>query len=792
MLWHILKTAFGQFRRHRFHTLITITGLSFGLAACLLIVLFLRHELSYEDHYPKADRIARVVFDFPVEEGGYLEDCTSPPALGPAMKRELPAVEKAVTLFPPWGFNRPVKVDGKTRYEEKFYFASDQFFEVFDTPFLQGNPETAFSAPDAMVLTRTAADTYFEGIDPIGKLVNVGSMNFTVTGVVPDPPENSHFHYSILARIDAFWGTNPDWDVENDWGYWNFYTYVLLQPGVTALELEAAFPAAMAKYDDTPEGERSSRAHIQPVKSIHLESHRRWELESNGDIGQVQMFALVAGLVLLIACFNTMNLTLARSTIRGREVGVRKSMGANRPQLILLFLVESLLLALVSFGVALMLAEIALPWFTRQLGTQLELASLQDSSGLGWVVGGILLVTLLSGTWPAILLSRPHPAAILKGEVAESRGRIPLRKLLVTLQFAITVGLIVSTGVIRNQLQYIHSHDIGLDRSKVLTISLNPTGASKAYNAMKEELLNYPVIEHVAASSGLPGGVNWTTRVGVVGQEGEIFVNYMRVDPELTATLGVSMVWGHDFDPSREAEYNRGVLLNETAAKAIQGDPVGATLTLGDRQIDVIGVVKDFNFQSMRDEIAPFAFVPSRSGFNYMMVRFAQGHDEEALNLAREAWNKVLPDAPFEATYLDDIFAELHASDASTSRLVAGFSLFAILIATLGLMGLSAFAAQRRTKEITVRKVLGASSRGLVALLAREFFWLVLVAAAIALPVSGWLMARWLEDFAYRTSLHAGVFLEAVVLVLVVAVLTAASQALRVVRRNPSASLRHE
>lgn len=793
MIWHILKTAFGQFRRHRFHTLITVAGLSFGLAACLLIVLFLRHELSYEDHYPKGDRIARVVFDFPVEEGGYLEDCTSPPALGPAIVREMPDVEQMVMLFPPWGFEKPVTVDGVTQFEEKFFFATEHYFDLFDTPFLRGDPETAFDQPDAMILTESAVPVYFGEEDPMGRTVQVRDMTFTVTGIVPDPPSTTHFHYRILARLDAFFGNLADEDdLANDWSSWNFYTYVLLKPGVSAEQVENAFPHAMAQYDDTPEGERTAIAHLQPIKQIHLTSHRRWEIEPNGDADQVRMFALVAGLVLLIACFNTMNLTLARSSIRTREVGVRKSIGAGRTQLVLLFLAESLVLAGIALALSLMFAELALPWFNRQLGTSLTLAPLRQPIAIVGMITGLLLVTLLSGGWPSWVLSRPHPAAVLKGDVTGRGKRFPLRKLLVTFQFAVTVGLIVATGVIRDQLAFIEKRDLGFDRHGLLSVSLMPAGAADAYTAMKDHLLQQANIRAVAASSGVPGGINWTTQMEVEGRAENLFINFMQVDPDILKTLGVEVIEGRGFEVERSADRFHGVVLNEAAAKRISGEVIGRRVDMGSGDTEVIGVVKDFHFRSMHSTIAPFAFVPTTQERNYMLVRYEPGHAAEVLREVRFAWNEQMQDARFEASFLDDSFAKLHATDLATSRLVGGFSLFAILIATLGLMGLSAFTAQRRTKEIAVRKVLGASSRGLVALLAREFFWLVLIAGGIALPLSGWMMARWLEDFAYRTSLNVHVFFEAFLLVLVVAVLTAAGQAFRVIRQNPSASLRHE
>ena len=805
MLRNYFKIALRTLRRHKGYALINILGLSIGLACVLLIGLYVRQELSYDDFHRHADRIYRVAGDFRIGDRESQVPMTPAP-MSAALVRDFPEVQTATRLF---AFTGDVLVrHGAQRFtEDRFYYADSTFFQVFSFPLVEGDPEAALDGPNAIVLTESAAEKYFGNANPMGQTLQASGRTWQVRGVARDVPPNSHMQFDFLASMEAL--DRSDGEM---WLSTNYLTYVKITEaanaerfeanlsewvkGYAAPQLEQFFGATFEEIE--AQGGRY-RFYLQPLTSIHLHSHLQYELEPNGDIAYIYVFSAIAAFILLLACVNFMNLATARAAERAQEVGMRKALGARRAQLASQFLGEAFLMTVVAFGIGLVLARTALPLFNEIAGKALDITAVLSGSVLLGLVALLVLVGFLAGSYPAFILSGFQPASVLKSTGKHTTGGRDrrLRKGLVVIQFTVTIVLLVGTMVAYNQFEYIQNKNLGYDKDRVVLIKRGAAlGAQQA--AFKDQVRQRPEVIAAGASDGLFLGDFSNTTFVPGGKPTTAAQNatYTAVDHDFVETMGMTVVAGRDFDPDRATD-STAVLLNERAAQLFGWtDPVGKRLRMPipnreDVVFDVIGVVEDFHYESLHRQIQPLVLMLERTP-QYVYARLQPGTTAQGIEALRSVWQQFAPEEPFNYTFLDQNFAALHQATQRTGRLFGVFTALAVLIACLGLFGLATHAAHRRTKEIGIRKALGASVASIVSLLSNEFLRLVALAFLMAVPLAYFAMQQWLQDFAYRIEVGAGVFLLAGGMALLVALGTVSVQALRAARMDPVKALHAE
>jgi putative ABC transport system permease protein len=804
MIKNYFTIAIRNLMKHKGTSFINIFGLAVGMCCCLLIMLFVKDELSYDRHHADAGNIYRVVKDFVNDDGSRLPDATTPPALAPAMQAEIPGIASVTRVFPGWGNKFAMKYGNKVFLEERLFRVDSSFFEVFTIPFLKGDQRTALDKPTSIVLTQSTAEKYFGNEDPMGKTIHSANLgDLMVTGVVADVPDNSHFHFDFLISIRKF-RNNPDLD----WGWYNFYTYIKLNDDRDIASIEPLIQALYRKNSENG----TNVFYTQPLEKIHLGSNLKWELEANSDKLYVYVFALIALFVILIACINYINLTTARSSLRAKEIGVRKVSGAVKSLLINQFLLESMLTALVSLVLAIGLATILLP-VVNQL-TQKNLVLFAPSHWGVWIsaVGAALLIGLLAGLYPALYLSAFKPVAVLKGWKAQTNRLFNLRKALVVFQFTISIAMIAGTLIVMRQLNFVQRAKLGLDKEQVMIIQgVGALQGSTNYEAFRNELSEMPAVKKLSGADGVVGGQNWANSMRAKGSQSSHLVNFLSVGFDFIDVMGMEIKEGRNFsrefpadtisngDPGKLERQSGSIILNETAVKqlGVTAPVIGKQIVWAEDEdttynLNIIGVVKDFHFTSFKSEIKPFAFVmePPREG---LFLAKLQGDDIQATIAAIEKkWNKYSPDRPFQYSFLDETYQQLYKSETRFKKVFLYITTLAIIIACLGLFGLAAFVTEQRTKEIGIRKVLGASVQGLVTLLSRDFIKLVLIAIILAIPATWYFMNKWLQDFAYRVDLGWWVFLLSGLIGLFIALFTVSFQAVKAAILNPVKSLRAE
>ncbi len=800
MLRNYLTIAYRNLKRRPGYAAINVLGLAVGLAACILIGLYVQDELSYDDFHERADRTYRVLREFDMPDLQTTIDGT-PSALAPALEASVPAVEQAVRVA-----RSSMVVQHETRQfaESGFVWADAGFFEVFSLPMLRG--DAALARPGTVVLTEAMAAKYFPNETPAGQTLRVGEHVLEVTGVMADVPPNSHLEY--IDFVGSLQTTPP----EPTWGLNNFSTYVVLAEGASKSEA-APHVAQVARANTMPDDPEAAEAqgnrfipHLQPITGIHLGQGVSVEIGSAGNVLYVYLFGALAVFILLLACINFMNLATARSAERAGEVGMRKALGARREQLAGQFLGESVLMSLGALVLALLLCRAALPLLNQLAGKSLVFGAIFGGWHVPALVGLAVGVGLIAGSYPAFVLSGFEPTRVLKGAAQGARGSRRLRRGLVVFQFAITITILVGTGVVYQQLSFMRSAGLGFNEENLVVIEQAQHLGDQA-ETFKQELRQLPGVEHVTSGFDMPGTrfINSMWRPATPGAQRQN-LNYSFVGFDYVETLGIEMAAGRGF--SRElASDSFAVVLNEaalndfgwTAEEAIGKEIERGFGDGGPYDYTVIGVAEDFHYESLHAEVYPAAlFGPLRTQ-RYVAARVTPGDPGSspgqavagALEGIRSTWGR-FSELPLSYSFLaDDLAAQYRAEE----RLASVFGLFAglaILIACLGLFGLAAYTAQRRTKEIGVRKVLGASVPSIVALLSKDFLKLVGIAFVIAAPVAYWAMSTWLEVFAYRIEIGAGVFLLAGLLALVIALLAVSSHALRAARANPTEALRSE
>lgn len=782
------KTALRQLRRHKGYALINLTGLTIGMAACLLLFLFVRYETGYDRYHENADRIFRVIQRDEVEEEVDVF-CGTPAPLAPALVREFPEVENAVRIAKN-GFE--VVARGR-RFHEQVFAADPEIFQVFDIELRQGDPRTVLDDPEALLLSESAAGKLFPNQDPLGlSLTLSGSRDFRVAGVFRDIPRNSHLRFDFLRSFAPYHDRHRD-----SWGVSNYFTYILLSENTAVQDLAAKIP----EFIDRHKGPDIRRLYgfqwlFQPLTSIHLRSHWRGEIAAGTKTGTLYLFSAVAVFMLLIACFNVINLTAARYTNRAAEVGLRKVIGATRINLVRQFLGESFLLTLTAIPLTLVLVEAALPAFNRLTDRSLQLSAAGDGKILIFIIGVLIFTGLVSGLYPALFISGFPPIRVLKGTFARSLSISTFRKGLVVLQFVLSLIFIISALVISGQLRYLLSRNPGYNRDRVVMLPLVEPQMLRRVSALKAEFLNNPGILAATATSFSPGETIFRQNFWKEGMPDNQYpmIEWLSVDHDFAGAFEIEILTGRDFSTDHPDAEGGGYLLNQTAVRELGWEPeaaVGKLFELGNRG-RVVGVIRDFNFRSLHRPVDALALAIRPDQFKYIAVRLRRGEVAKGLAHLRGAWNRFALEQPFEYLFLDDRYESQYLSEQRLGRLFGIVTGLSILISCLGLFGLAAFAVERRIKEIGIRRVLGSSTGRLVWLLSRDFAMWVGIANLIAWPAAYFATADWLRSFAYRTSPTLGTFLSASALVFILALATVALRAQRAAALDPAHILRDE
>ncbi len=808
MIKHYFKIAFRNLWKNKGFSAINIIGLAVGLATCLLMLFYVTDELSYDKFNEKADRIYRV--DGDIKFGGnHFVLAVAPDPMGPVLKNDFPQVEQYVRFRGYGGLL--VKKGNQNIAEDRVIYADSTLFDVFTLPMIQGDPKTALKDPKSIVITESTAEKYFHSADAVGKnLIINDTSNFKVTGVIKDIPRQSHFNFDFFVSMST-----TDESRQNTWVSNNFNTYIVLKKGTDPKKLSAQFPALVDKYvgpqvkqlmninmDEFAKSGNFDTYNLTPLTSIHLHSNKAAELGVNGNIEFVYIFSFIAALILLIACVNFMNLSTARSSNRAKEVGVRKVLGSLRKYLIAQFLTESILISFIALVLAVIIASLMLPYFNQLSGKQLDLHVFSNPWLFPTLIGLMLVVGIVAGSYPAFFLSAFNPVEVLKGKLAKGFKSNWLRSGLVVFQFFISIALIIGTIVIYNQLQYIRSKHLGYSRDQVLIIK-NSYPLGKSATTFKDEVLQISGVQKATMTGFLPTSDKRTDSPlfpdATLDQKHAVSSQIWTVDENYIPALDMSMAKGRNFSKEFKTD-STGVILNEAAAKLLDfAEPINKTLyymrNLQDNKdliaYHIVGIVKNFNFNSLREEVTPLALVYGEQNGS-IAFKINTTNIPGLISQIENKWKAMAAGQPFNYSFMNDDFNNTYKSEQQTGKIFISFAILAIFIACLGLFGLVTYAAEQRTKEIGIRKVLGADVSSIVNLLSKDFLKLIIIAAFIAFPVSWWAMHTWLEHFAYRVSITWWVFVISGGMALLIALITVSFQAIKAAVANPVESLRTE
>jgi putative ABC transport system permease protein len=807
MFRNYFKTAIRNLTKNKFYTSINIFGLAFGLATCLLILLYVLDETNFDRYNEHAKRIYRVNNE--VKFGNnHLDLAVCDAIMGPTLSREFPQVEQYARLEGYGSFL--VRKGNQNLRETKAAYADSTLFDVFTLPMISGNPKTALREPNSIVISERMAKKYFGRTDVAGESLLINDKeNYKITGVIKDIPEQSHFNYDFfIPMAENESSRNTNWLSEN------FNTYVLLKKGADPKKLVPEFNSMMDRYvapelksilnlsmDDFKKGGGFVRCSLTPLADIHLYSNKIGELGANGNIQVIYIFSAIALLILLVACVNFMNLSTARASSRAKEVGVRKVLGSLRKNLIQQFITESVLMSFIGLVISIILALLLLPYFNELAGKNLQFLSLFQPLMLVFFVLLMLVVGILAGSYPAFYLSAFQPIKVLKGKLSGGFKGSVLRNALVVFQFTISVVLIVGTIVIYNQLSFIRNRDIGFNRSQVLVLHGTDVLNEKA-ESFKNELMGISGVTNATISGFLPvngfRGKNTLFPSSSLDPKTGISLEQWSVDENYIPTLDIKVLEGRNYSKQFPTDSN-AIIINEAAAKFLGAkDLLNRKLYRIDdvsskkmSELHIIGVIKNFNFSSLRDEVSPLALILQKQTGS-MAVRIHSSDISSVVGQIKNKWEAMVPGQVFDYSFMDEEFNNLYASEQRTGRLFITFAILAILIGCLGLFGLVTYAAEQRTKEIGIRKVLGASVGNIAGMLSIDFLKLVVISWLIAFPVAWYAMNKWLQDFAYRTSIGWWVFASAGLFALLIAILTISSQAIRAAVTNPAKSLKSE
>jgi len=811
MIRNYLKIAFRNLMKYKFISFINLFGLTVGLTCCLLILSYILNEVSYDKYQPNADRVYRVTRTFYDGQTGAqtLNLSTIAPAFGPLLRNDFKEIESMTRILP--NGNAAIRYEDKMFTEQNSYFADDKFFEFFKTDVVKGNPAKALADPYSVMMSEEMAKKYFGNEEPLNKVVRINLGNyfdFKVTGVFKAFPLNTHFHPEMMVSFSTLNDTLI-YGAENlrtSFGNNSFFTYIRLPAAYDPKRLIAQFPAfldrAMAsEFAGAPfKPSKGTSMDLQKITDIHLRSHTDYEAEQNGDIQRVYIFSAIALFILLIACINYMNLSTARSTLRAKEIGIRKVSGAQKKEIMMQFLSESVLVSWLAMLFAFALTTILLPGLNKISGQQLDIQVLLQWQILLPIILIPFIVGIISGIYPAVFMSSFQPVKVLKGFL-KIGGGATFRKALVTLQFAISIVLIIATAIVFSQMRYMQNKSLGFDREHIINLPY-PSALAGKYDAFRTELLSNSTIKNLTRSSRIPTGRlldNMGTKIfsgdSIIPVSTDIKV--VRTDQDFVNTYGVKILAGRSFSRDFGTD-TASFVINESAAKALNfksyPESIGKDMVYGGQKGKIIGVIKDFHFESLHQRIVPLILIVPNNALAYNVISVkATGADMAGtLQKIQSTWKKFLPETPFQHTFLDESFANLYQAEEKEKTLFTIFACLAIFIACLGLFGLSAFTINQRIKEIGIRKVLGADVSSIVTLLSADFLKLVGIAAIVAFIGAWFAMHKWLEDFAYRVSMPWWIFLCAGIIAAIIAFVTISFQAIKAALGNPVKNLRTE
>lgn len=798
---HYTITAWRHVKRQKIHSFVNIAGLALGITFFLLIMLYIQFELSFDRYHHNSRRIYRVAKELPPghTHGGKTKMVNTTPPLAPTLMEEYPEVESAARFCR----RRNVLLTHETQpfLEDEIFFTDPQVFDIFSISLISGNPRTALADPYSILLSQKIAAKYFGNENPLGKILRYGdATELEVTGILKNMPPNSHFIMDVIVPFETL-GIISNLDL-NDWQNNFCATYILMAEGSHPDALEQKIPDLYRKHahqDNWPGSRRYARPFLQSLTKIHLHSDLDSELAPNNNIKNIYLFSTIAFLILIIACINYMNLATARSTQRGKEAAIRKIVGAQRHHLIKQFYGESLIFTLIALAISLVLVSFLLPAFNAFIERDLSLSLLNNPMLFLGVISVVCFVGLLSGSYPAILISSFLPVFGLKKQILRGqRGRF-LRNTLVVFQFAVSIGLIICALVVQQQLGFIKNQDVGYAKDQIVVIRLNDQNVKKSLDALKSELRTNPDVMAVTATDTLPNNIQSQTGPRWPGMPEDfgyfdIYISY--VDDEYLDVYGIDLVQGRNFSQEFPSDAQSAFIFNETLAKALNWEqPLGREFQSWDGETGrIVGVIKDFNFHSLHRHIDPM-YLYHRKEQNwvfYLSAKIRGGHIPETLGFIEKTWKKFSPAYPLDYSFFDEIFDRAYRLEQRLGSMFNIFSMLAVFIACLGLFGLVAFTAEQRTKEIGVRKVLGASRRNIFVLLSKEFTKWVLISNIFAWPIAYLAMNKWLQNFAYRAPLAVWIFALATALTMTVALGTVMTQTLKVAHTNPADVLRYE
>ena len=791
MMKNHLKIAFRNMQRHRGFAFINIFGLSVGMACCLTIFLFVRDELNFEKFHKNSSRIYRTIVDEYVD-GKWEHNVGSPDLLGPALEKEFPEVLSHVRLFNPnWIDKWSVSLGKKYFYEDNLFFADPAIFKVFTLPLLRGDPKTALKNPNSIVITETMAQKYFGKDDPMEKVLCIDdAVELKITGVAKDVPKNTHFRFDFLASFESM----PYKWALNTWRTLQFYTYVLLNKEYDQYELDEKLSPFLKKHF----GEQTTmKIHLQPIEDIHLHSryYNQDVATNNSDISYVYIFSTIALFILSIACINFMNLSTARSAHRAREVGVRKVVGAFRGQLIKQFLGESFLFSFIAAIFSVFLIALFLPTFNSLSGKDITFNAQNMVFIGGFLACVILVVGLTSGSYPSLFFSSFQPTKILKGSLTVGQKGVLFRRALVMLQFMIAACLIIGTFIVYGQINYCLNKNLGFDEEHVVVIPLRSSSVRAKYEPYRNTLLQNPSVVNVAGSSTVPG-----RSVGERGMfpEGNKWHprNSMFVDFDFIPTFDMEIKEGRNFSRDFPTDVDDAYIVNEAAAKNFGWeDPIGKKIIwAGDKNKKgfVIGVVKDFHYKSLHQEIEPLVLHMTPGIGSYASIRIKSENIFNIMSFIKNKWQEFNPGHPFDYFFLDDQYDKLYRSEEKMGQVFRYFTVLALFISCLGLFGLSSYVLEKRTKEIGIRKILGASLSSIIIMVSKEFSKWIILANVVAWPIVYFSMNLWLENFSYRINISFWTFLLSTLIVMILSLLTVSYQSIKAAMANPANSLKYE
>lgn len=809
MIKNYLKVALRSIFRNKLTAFINIAGLALAMACSLLIFLFIRDEMAYDRYHSKADRIYRITRNFISPDGSVnLHLGHVAPPFGPLLKNDFSDFEQVVRTLQS-GFLLSYRENGeekKSFNEDNAFFAEPEIFQVFSIPVIEGSPDKSLNDPFRIMLSEKTAKRYFGEASAVGKsLLASNQFEVVVSGVFKDFPPQSHWHPEILISFstlndNTIYGRER---LETNWGNNSFATYILVKEAFDQKKTESQFPAFLDKHMGSPTDATLpstwTTLFLQKLTDIHLRSHLDSEIESNGNINNVYMMGVIGIFIILIACFNFINLSTARATKRAKEVGLRKVVGAFRNQLIGQYLSESILISFFALVLATGLASLAIDWLNNFTGKTLSLNATHGGTLFTGMLLFALFIGIIAGIYPAFVISSFKPALILKGQQGSVKGKTGLRKVLVVTQFAISIILIIATMITFQQLQYLNNRELGYNKDQVITLPYS-SELVPSYDAFYHSLVQQSSIKNASRSSRVPTGRLLDSQGTAQVQKGDSLTNTdvvlknIRIDHDFFNTYEIPFVSGRDFSKEIKTDDSLAFILNESAVRMIGMSPeeiLNKDFQYGGIKGRVVGVVRDFHFESLHEPIVPIVFHPAKS-YGNISIRVAGNQMQEALNHIEEIWKQFVPHRPFEYSFLSMRYQHLYDAEQKQGQLFSAFSGLAIFIASLGLFGLATFNTMQRIKEIGIRKVLGASVVNIVRLLSTEIIILIIIANIIAWPVAWYFMDQWLNTFAYRIDNNFLMYVLSAAAAIMLALITVSTQTIKAAMSNPSDTLRYE